>query len=71
MEMERRVTQLKGRRLILDLPENFENHQIEITVLTINDKPGHPRRPHPSIAGKMRIYGDVFNSVPESDWDLQ
>lgn len=71
MEMERRITQLTGRKLVLELPASFEDHQVEITVLTINDKPGRPRRPHPSIAGKMKINGDIFNSVPEGDWNLQ
>ncbi len=28
------------------------------------------RLPHPDIAGKMRILGDVLESIPEADWDL-
>ncbi len=26
--------------------------------------------PHPDIAGKVEIHGDILNSVPETDWDL-
>jgi hypothetical protein len=35
MEVERRIEQLVGRQLVLELPESFENHQVEIIVLTL------------------------------------
>lgn len=28
------------------------------------------RRPHPDIAGKIQILGDIINTVSEKDWDL-
>jgi len=28
------------------------------------------RIPHPDIAGKVIIKGDIMNSLPSSDWDL-
>ncbi len=28
------------------------------------------RRPHPDIAGKLLINGNIFDSIPSSDWDL-
>lgn len=36
------------------------------------DMPGRvPRRiPHPDIAGKTRIMGDIISCVAESDWNL-
>ncbi len=68
MEVERRIEQLVGRQLVLELPEAFENHRVEVIVLTIDDETRGTRRPHPSIAGKTRVYGEIFDSVPEEDW---
>jgi hypothetical protein len=68
MEVERRIEKLVGRQLVLELPESFENHRVEIIVLTLEDEPRAPRRPHPAIAGKMKIHGEIFDSVPEEDW---
>jgi hypothetical protein len=71
MEVERRIEQLVGRQLVLELPESFENHQVEVIVLTLDQETGTARRPHPSIAGKMTIHGEIFDSVPEEDWRLK
>ena len=29
------------------------------------------RRPHVDIVGKTQVVGDIMDSVPESDWDMQ
>lgn len=68
MEVERRIEQLVGRQLVLELPESFENHRVEVIVLTLDDEKRGARRPHPAIAGKMKIHGEIFESVPEGDW---
>jgi len=70
VEVERVVVEMAGRRVVLDLPASFENHRVEIIARVLDDKPPSTRQPHPSIAGKMKIHGDIFNSVPESDWEL-
>lgn len=28
------------------------------------------RQPHPDIAGKTKIMGDIIDTVPESEWNL-
>jgi len=68
MEVERRIEQLVGRQLVLELPESFENQRVEVIVQTLDDETRAPRRPHPSIAGKMKIHSEIFDSVPEEDW---
>ncbi len=56
------------------LPKLPPNKQLEIILLVLDDvherQPPH-RSPHPDIAGKTRILGDIISSVPETDWDLQ
>ena len=71
MEVERRIEQLVGRQLVLELPETFENHRVEVIVLTLDDETRSERWPHPAIAGKMKIHGEIFDSAPEDDWALK
>lgn len=68
MEVERRIEQLVGRQLVLELPESFANHQVEVIVLTLDNESPAERRPHPSIADRTKIHGDIFDSVSEEDW---
>lgn len=47
------------------------NKQFEAIFLVIDDvNQSSKRTPHPDIAGKVKILGEVFNSSPASDWNL-
>ncbi|TVR61729.1 MAG: hypothetical protein EA420_11255 [Candidatus Competibacteraceae bacterium] len=70
MQVERLFEQVKDRRVLIELPDSFNNHRVEIIVLTVDDPAPVHRRPHPDIAGRIKIHGDTLNSVPETDWDL-
>ena len=70
MQVQRCFEDVKNRQLLIELPESFVNHKVEVIVLTVDEEIPRTRRPHPAIAGKMRIVGDVLESVPESDCDL-
>jgi hypothetical protein len=70
MQVERRFEQVKDRRVLIELPDSFNNYRVEIIILTTDDAPPAHRRPHPDIAGKLKIHGDLLNTVPEADWDL-
>ena len=70
MQVERRFEQVKNQQVIIELPESFIDHKVEIIVLTVDEETTPSRRPHPDIAGKMQIVGDILTSVPEADWDL-
>ena len=70
MQVERRFEQVTNRQVIIELPESFIDHQVEIIVLTVDEEAPPSRCPHPDIAGKMQIVGDILTSVPEADWDL-
>lgn len=56
-----------------ELPQLPPNRQVEVIFLLLDDAPEKPprRRPHPDIAGKAQILGEVFSSVPEADWFSQ
>ena len=73
MQVERQVLEVKQRQIVIELPESFVNHQVELIALTLSELPAEPerkRRPHPAIAGKGRTIGDlVAPVVDEEDWD--
>jgi hypothetical protein len=73
MQVERQLLDVTQRRVVIDLPESFVNHRVEVIVLTIDEqtpKTTGRRRPHPSIAGKGRTLGDLISPiVDEGDWE--
>lgn len=70
MQVERVFEQVKDRRVLIELPDNFNNRRVEIIILTVDDPPAVHRCPHPEIAGRLKIHGDILSTVPETDWDL-
>jgi hypothetical protein len=73
MQVQRLYEQVRNRRVSIELPEDFNDRRVEIIVLTLDEpveeSPRPHRRPHPDIAGRVKILGDIFDSAPESDWD--
>ena len=68
MQVERTFIEVASRQVVIELPESFVNHRVEIIALTVDEEAGKPRRPHADIAGKVQIHGDIFTSAPETDW---
>ncbi len=68
MVVVHRIQQLDGRTLVLELPENLANHRVEVVISTVEEVAA--RRPHPRLAGRTKIQGDLLDSVPGSDWEL-
>ncbi len=48
------------------LPPNKQFEAIFLILKNVNVK----RTPHPDIAGKIKITGNIFDSIPSSDWNL-
>ena len=73
MQVERQFVEVKQRQIVIELPESFINHRIEVIALTVDeDEPdlSKHRRPHPKIAGKGRTLGDLVNPVvDDTDWE--
>ncbi|MDM8560936.1 hypothetical protein [Candidatus Parabeggiatoa sp. HSG14] len=67
-----------AERLITDRTGNLKkwpklpvNKQFEVIFLVLEDVSKREKRtPHPDIAGKIKITGDIFDSIPSSDWNL-
>jgi hypothetical protein len=53
------------------LPKLPANKQFDTIFLVLKDVTKRVKRtPHPDIAGKIKIMGDIFDSVPSSDWNF-
>lgn len=74
MQVQRQFIDVTHRQVLIELPESFLNHRIELIALTVDDLPlavpPKRRRPHPDIAGKGRTLGDLIEPVvDETDWE--
>ena len=66
MQAARQFVEVKQRQVVIELPESFINHWVEMIALTVDeDEPELPkrRRLYPDIAGKGRALGDLVSSV--------
>ncbi len=77
MDAIRRVEQVAGAQLVIDLPTSFQGRSVEVIVLKL---PGDeqataamPRRQPPAaLVGKMALHDDLLEPVvPESDWEAR
>ncbi len=57
-------------RKIPVLPANKKYEAIFLVIEDLSEKRVSERKPHSNIAGKIELKGDIFNTVPKSDWDL-
>ena len=73
MQVQRQFVDVTHRQILIELPESFVNHRIELIALTVDDQPLaviQRRQPHPDIAGKGRTLGDLIApAVDETDWE--
>lgn len=73
MQVQRQFVDVTHRQVLIELPESFVNHRVELIALTVDDQGlvvTKRRRPHPDIAGKGRTLGDLIEpEVDESDWE--
>lgn len=70
MQVKRQFVEVTSRHVTIELPASFVNYKVEIIALTVDEETSRHRRPHPDIAGKVQILGDILTSIPESDWTL-
>lgn len=73
MYAERLILETDMAGKLKEIPKLPPNKQLEAIFLVIENSPPIPnicRSPHPDIAGKVKIIGDVFDSAPVSDWNL-
>lgn len=71
MHAERITLQTDHQGNLKEVPKLPPNKQIEAIFLVIADlsnPSGTKRVPHPDIAGKIKVHGDIIDSISEQDW---
>jgi hypothetical protein len=72
IQVQRKIIDVHDTQVLLELPQSFVNHRVEIIALTVDeDSVAAPaiRRPQPALAGKGRTLGDLISPIVDpEDW---
>lgn len=71
MQVRRKIIDVHNTKVLLDLPESFVNHRVEVIALTVDEEPAPPaalrRQPSPAVFGKGRTLGDLISPIAEPE----
>ncbi len=71
MYAERLILETDQSGHFKNIPTLPANKQFEVIFLGLEDKGNiKKRKPHPDIAGKIKIMGDIFDSSPSAEWEF-
>lgn len=72
MYAERLMLETDTAGRIKHIPILPANKQFEAIFLVLSETalPKLRRQPHPDIAGKGKVIGNIIDTAPESDWNL-
>jgi hypothetical protein len=73
MYAERLMLETDVTGKLMKMPKLPPNKQLEAIFLVISESvmgENVRRTPHADIAGKTKIIGDIFDSVPAASWNL-
>jgi hypothetical protein len=65
MQVERRFEQVKDRRVLIELPDSFNNYRVEIIILTTDDAPPAHRRPIPTLPANSKFMAIFLTRFPK------
>jgi hypothetical protein len=72
MEAERLILETNHAGKIKKIPKLPPNKKLEAIFLIVDDVALRPvrRTPHADIAGKIKIKGDLLDTVPATAWEF-
>ncbi len=72
MQVQRKIIDVHDTQVVLELPQSFVNHRVEVIALTVDEEPQAAptlRQPSPALAGKGKTLGDLIGPiVDQGDW---
>ena len=75
MQVQRQIIDVHDTQVLLELPQSFVNHRVEVIALTMDEEPRPPalrRQPSPAIFGKGRTLGDLVSPIVDpEDWSVE
>ena len=57
-------------RVVILSEQNYENLTKTSYPLKSSVKIDNIQKPHPDLAGQVLIHGEIFDSIPEQEWDI-
>lgn len=72
MQAEKIMLETDSGGRLIGLPKLPGNRRIEAIFLILDGKTDASvkRKPHPDLAGRVKIQGDILSSAPAADWEL-
>ena len=73
MDAEKLILETDASGNLRRVPKLPPNKQLEAIFLVVGNAPElevKRRTPHPDIAGKVKILGNIIDTIPEADWNL-
>jgi hypothetical protein len=70
MQVQRQIIDVRDTQVLLELPQSFVNHRVEVIALTVDEEPlavPAVRKPHHDLAGKGRTIGDLIAPIVDPD----
>ncbi len=72
MPVQRQIIDVRDTQVLLEIPQSFVSHRVEVIALTVDEAPplvSARRQPSPAIAGKGKTRRDLIGPiVDEVDW---
>ena len=59
-----------SQRAIILSEQNYNSLTETLYLLNNPVKTDNIQKPHPDLAGQVQIKGDIFDSIPEHDWEI-
>jgi len=73
MDAEKLILETDASGNLRHVPKLPPNKQLEAILLVVGNAAESDvkrRKPHPDIAGKVKILGNIIDTIPEADWNL-
>jgi hypothetical protein len=73
MDAEKLILETDASGNLRHIPKLPPNKQLEAIFLVVGNAAESDvkrRTPHPDIAGKVTILGNIIDTIPEADWNL-
>jgi hypothetical protein len=73
MDAEKLILETDASGNLRHVPKLPPNKQLEVIFLVVGNAAESDvkrRTPHPDIAGKVTILGNIMDTIPEADWNL-
>lgn len=70
MQVQRKVIDVRDTKVLLELPQSFVNHRVEVIALTVDEEsaPAMQRRqPSAVIFGKGKTLGDLVGPIVDPE----